>query len=280
MSYPRALHDGVSRYVEILERQQAQLVAGLQEMYRRMQNGHGWIGAPLDEAAGHPLTHDILESLGVLRKAGNGIPETVEDGMMGHQLFGEGLDLVQSHDFMNLESSCPQSPPRRSTFNSAPFQQIHYNDCFWLDGMPPTPSDNSMFSSSPQHETAFNEKLALNNVASASLTRGDFPAQPRVPRPLKRKPNLSLSGLSSLQTQRSMNPAQLQRQSWHASPVSYDIGCTDIMHRYAEPLNCEAPTMRGLQFPTPASTFASINLADWQEPVEVDFTAFLNQAVV
>lgn len=265
----------------MLERQQAQLVAGLQEMYKRMKSGHGWIGALLDDAAGHPLTHDILESLGVLTKDGNGTAETAEDvGMMGRQLFGEGLNVMHSPDFMDLESNCRKSPPSRSSFNSAPHQQIHFNDCFSLEGMPPTPSDNSMFCSPPQHETAFNERFALHEVPSASLTESAFPAEPRAPRPLKRKPNLSLSALSSLQMQRSMDPAQLQRQSWHASPVSYDMSCMAMMHRYEEPLSCEAPTMLGLQLPTPASTFVPLNLADWQEPVEVDFNAFLNQALV
>lgn len=265
----------------MLERQQAQLVAGLQEMYKRMQSGRGWIGAPLDEAVGHPLTHDILSSLGVLRRDDYGTAETAEDvGMMGRQLFGEGLDLMQSPNFIDLESNCRQTPPSRSTFSSAPHQQIHLNECFSLDGMPPTPSDNSMFSLSPQHETAFNDRYALNKAASASLTQSAFPAQHPLPRPLKRKANLSLSALSSLQTQRSMDPAQLQRQSWHALPDSYDVSCMDVMHRYGEPLSCEATTMLGVQLPTPAASFAPMSLADWQEPVELDFNAFINQAVV
>ncbi|KAF2011863.1 hypothetical protein BU24DRAFT_396490 [Aaosphaeria arxii CBS 175.79] len=56
-SYPKG-------YVEILEQQQAQLVAGLRELYSRLQCGQGWPGPPLSKAeSGHPLTHDILDRL-------------------------------------------------------------------------------------------------------------------------------------------------------------------------------------------------------------------------
>jgi hypothetical protein len=55
------------RYVEMLEQQQTQLVAGMQELYNRLQRGKGWPGQPLREVSGgHPLTHDILERLDLL----------------------------------------------------------------------------------------------------------------------------------------------------------------------------------------------------------------------
>lgn len=58
----------------MLERQHAQLIAGLQELYRRMQNGDASTGSRL-EVVNHdqPLTHEILEALGVLQ------PEKWED---------------------------------------------------------------------------------------------------------------------------------------------------------------------------------------------------------
>ena len=52
----------------MLERQHAQLIAGLQELYRRTQNGGGWTGPRLEvENLNQPLTHKILEALGVLQ---------------------------------------------------------------------------------------------------------------------------------------------------------------------------------------------------------------------
>merc|ERR1712029_1246389 len=54
-------------YVEMLEQQQSQLVAGLRELYSKLRDGQPWPGAPLREAhGGHPLTHDILERLELL----------------------------------------------------------------------------------------------------------------------------------------------------------------------------------------------------------------------
>lgn len=52
----------------MLERQHAELIAGLQELYRRTQNGGGWSGPRLEtENVDQPLTHKILEALGVLQ---------------------------------------------------------------------------------------------------------------------------------------------------------------------------------------------------------------------
>ena len=52
----------------MLERQHVQLIAGIQELYRRLANGESWTAPPLDPANhGRPLTHKVLERLGVLR---------------------------------------------------------------------------------------------------------------------------------------------------------------------------------------------------------------------
>ncbi|GAM85341.1 hypothetical protein ANO11243_033480 [Dothideomycetidae sp. 11243] len=61
-------HDKVypKGYVEMLEQQQSQLVAGLQETYRRLMSAKLWPGAPLEEHEGHPLTHDILTTLDII----------------------------------------------------------------------------------------------------------------------------------------------------------------------------------------------------------------------
>lgn len=53
----------------MLERQHTQLIAGLQELYRRTQPGEGWVGPRPDSVNyGQPLTHKILEVLGVLQQ--------------------------------------------------------------------------------------------------------------------------------------------------------------------------------------------------------------------
>ena len=72
----------------MLEQQQAQLVAGMRELYRRLRTGEGWPGPWLEESISvdgnsggknkrnHPLTHDILKRLDLLyvRADENGSP--------------------------------------------------------------------------------------------------------------------------------------------------------------------------------------------------------------
>lgn len=60
----------------MLERQHTELIAGLQELYRRIQAGEPFPSPPLEPAYnGQPLTHKILEALGVLPS-----DEDLEDG--------------------------------------------------------------------------------------------------------------------------------------------------------------------------------------------------------
>ena len=55
------------RYAEALERRQAQLVAGLQESYRRLLDAHVWPGKKASVVSGQPCVHDILVALDVLK---------------------------------------------------------------------------------------------------------------------------------------------------------------------------------------------------------------------
>ena len=69
----------------MLEQQQAQLVSGLREMYRRLQAGENWPGKPLKQShGGFPLTHDILERLNVLHA----------DSPMTHDAFEDDLEAL------------------------------------------------------------------------------------------------------------------------------------------------------------------------------------------
>ncbi|KIW75101.1 hypothetical protein Z517_11872 [Fonsecaea pedrosoi CBS 271.37] len=115
-------HDKVypKGYVEMLESQQAQLVAGLQELYKRMQNGQGWTGAPLKESAnGVPLTHDILERLGALKQDGHSSDVFEEDlTVLQQKLIADGAGFMQrqpsarlafrlERSLSHLRASCP-----------------------------------------------------------------------------------------------------------------------------------------------------------------------------
>ncbi|KAJ5288499.1 hypothetical protein N7478_001529 [Penicillium angulare] len=114
-------------YVEMLEQQQAWLVHGIQELYRRSTEGEGWPGDRLKpEPNGHPLTHDLLTRLGALdHSKGEHFeenPETMQQGLWRH-----GMQRQESSD----GSSEPHSPVARSRFSSDAFSQSQT--------MPPTP---------------------------------------------------------------------------------------------------------------------------------------------
>ncbi|EEP82082.1 predicted protein [Uncinocarpus reesii 1704] len=74
--YPKGF-PGFASYMEMLEEQQNQLVAGLRLLYRRVQEGEGWPGKPVQECNGRPLTHEILEALGVLNEMEEPFEESV-----------------------------------------------------------------------------------------------------------------------------------------------------------------------------------------------------------
>lgn len=78
-------------YVEMLEQQQGQLVAGLQDMYRRLVAAKLWPGPLLAEENGHPLTHDLLAALDLL--------ESKQDGSGEVEMFEEDCEKLQSRLF-------------------------------------------------------------------------------------------------------------------------------------------------------------------------------------
>lgn len=111
----------------MLEQQQAWLVHGLQEMYRRSIEGEGWPGDRLKpEPNGHPLTHDLLTRLGALDHSKGEHFEENPDALQ-HDLWRHGM---QRQDSSDASSDSAQSPVSRSRFSDAfPSQQT----------LPPTP---------------------------------------------------------------------------------------------------------------------------------------------
>lgn len=121
-------HDKVypKGYVEMLEQQQGQLVAGLQDMYKRLQSVQGWTGPALPEANGHPLTHDILAALNLLESKhdGSGEPEVFEEDCHSLQsrLLADGASYVQRRGSSSSDSDHSQhgQHPSRSTSHGTP----------------------------------------------------------------------------------------------------------------------------------------------------------------
>lgn len=126
-------------YVEMLESQQTQLVAGLQELYRRLQNGEGWVGSPLKESTrGTPLTHDILERLGALKVDNKAGIDHFEDNYEALQniLFANGAGAMQHEQSFDTNSEAEHSP----TFEMGGRQRMpSYPNSFTGFQFPPTP---------------------------------------------------------------------------------------------------------------------------------------------
>jgi hypothetical protein len=127
----------------MLEQQQAQLVTGLQELYRRTQSGKGWEGAPLKESAhGTPLTHEILDRLGALKSGRNAsTPEPFEEDLnaLQQRLLANGAGFMQRSP-SDSGSDTGLSPT--SVHNS---RKPTFQDPFSLSRLPPTPPTHSPF---------------------------------------------------------------------------------------------------------------------------------------
>lgn len=102
--------DRFYRYVEMLEQQQAQLVAGLRELYRRLNDGESWPGAPLaEQQGGHPLTHDILERLDLLQP---------KDGSTQYEPFEEDFTRMEKRLRDEEEAQAGPALKRRGSIGS------------------------------------------------------------------------------------------------------------------------------------------------------------------
>lgn len=129
----------------MLENQQAQLVAGLQELYKRTQNGQGWSGSPLkDSGAGVPLTHDILDRLGALKQDGHHGSDVFEEDLnaLQQRLIASGAGMMQreeSHDSGSERAASPAiyEPPQQ--------QKPHFTNPFAMQQYPPTPPNQSPY---------------------------------------------------------------------------------------------------------------------------------------
>ncbi|EER23144.1 hypothetical protein D8B26_001218 [Coccidioides posadasii str. Silveira] len=136
-------------YVEMLEEQQKQLVAGLQQLYRRARDGEGWPGSPLREFNGRPLTHDILEGLGVLKDGEVGDEHFEDDlSVLQQRLLASGSGVMRRRDSSDASSNGDASPTfTKSMHGGAPFSATN---------MPPTPPNYSPYSRSQQITTQAN----------------------------------------------------------------------------------------------------------------------------
>jgi hypothetical protein len=112
----------------MLERQQSQLVTGLQELYKRVQNGQGWAGSPLNETGrAIPLTHDILERLGALKQGNPNENEQIgeQPNAIRQRLISSGAGYMQRSNSTDSDLETDDSlilghmPPRQPDWNNS-----------------------------------------------------------------------------------------------------------------------------------------------------------------
>lgn len=123
----------------MLENQQTQLVAGLQELYRRLQNGEGWNGPALKESSrGAPLTHEILEHLGALKNDSHHNSEPFEENLelLQRKLLVKHSGVMQREASFDTSSESAPSP----MFEPVQHHTTHFTNPWSVKNhFPPTP---------------------------------------------------------------------------------------------------------------------------------------------
>lgn len=238
-----------SSYVEMLEQQQAQLVAGLQESYRLLQSGSGWPGSPLKASSnGHPLTHDILERLGALK----------QDGLIGDENFEEDLSTLQKRLITNgagymqrQESSDGGSDSDNSpTFPPKPIPNDSLSANF-----PPTP---------PSHSPYLPSQQVSAQIKSQTIRP---PQQQQQQRPV----------YGTIQGEANTNPIFFQRPMQQTCGIesqgsSFDDGSMDFIRQYENSL--EGFDYHRTIHPTSLTQMNPSLSQGWGE--DDDFNTFMN----
>ncbi|BDD57285.1 hypothetical protein MAP00_002661 [Monascus purpureus] len=123
----------ITRFVEMLESHHSLVVKALQKLYKYCVNREGFPGEPLVEAAdGNPLTHAILDRLGLIKQA----EETLDEPEDPENPQCTGLQSTSGDSSATTDSSSeprsPPDPPQSScnTASSSPglLHDNNYND--------------------------------------------------------------------------------------------------------------------------------------------------------
>lgn len=114
----RKSHDKIypKGYAEMLERQQTQLIQGLQMMYHRLRNANAWNKSELLETNGQPLTHDLLVELEVLKPTTDRFEEDTQK--LQQKLFAESSSSAEQQPSTIFESTQSQQSPPCDNFTS------------------------------------------------------------------------------------------------------------------------------------------------------------------
>jgi hypothetical protein len=247
-------------YVEMLEQQQAQLVAGLRELYSRLQTGQGWPGAPLQEAqGGHPLTHDILERLNLLHPA--------SDNSEGYEVFEENCQRMQQK---LVESGAGFTTRRRGSVSS---ESDHGHT-----------SASSSHGTPPMKSMSFNDPFSSRTAAPPTPPSGSPFPQPSqlnsVKAQMQQPPMFQQSPLSR---DAALNPQSLLRSNWTNEPLTMDDTTPpmEYLSQFDAPMfdvKYDVNPMAYDQFTMNPASVAGSNqyLMEWTDPNNLDFDNFID----
>jgi hypothetical protein len=234
----------------MLEQQQTQLVAGLRELYSRLQAGQPWPGTPLREASGgHPLTHDILERLDLLHSSG--------DTGSNYEGFEEDCNRMQ----------------QKLVERGAPF--THRRGSVSSDSDRGHASSPSSYSGTPTTKTVpFHDPFPRHNAPPTPPMHSPFPRQSQILSPVKQEaPMVSTTFMNT----GALDPSALSRSSWTPDSMMMDetldfskpmygfdtYGNFDQNSMMLDPIVVNDPVM-----------------SDWNSASDLDFSNFINNPVV
>lgn len=247
----RSTGTNISSYVEMLEQQQTQLVAGLRELYSRLQKGESWPGQPLRESSGgHPLTHDILERLDLLHTSG--------DSSSNYEVFEEDCNRMQQK---LLDRGAPFTRRRGSVSSDSEHGHASPNSSY--NGTPTTRS------------FGFDTPFARPNAPPTPPMNSPFPRQSQIISPVKQEsPRVSPQFMTSA----ALDPSTLSRSAWATDSMMMD-----------EPVDFSKPMYGFDAFPgfdqnMMMDCAIAINphdpmLPDWNSTSDLDFSSFIQNPV-
>ncbi|KAF2018314.1 C6 transcription factor-like protein [Aaosphaeria arxii CBS 175.79] len=231
-------------YVEMLEQQQSQLVAGLRELYSRLQTGQGWPGAPLRDAqSGHPLTHDILERLDLLHPTSdsNSNYEGFEEdcSRMQRKLLERGAPYTRRRGSISSNSDHDHTSSSASSFSGTPTtRMLAYNDPFTRHMTPPTPPMQSPFPKQSQITPSVKQEQI---TPAAFMNNG------------------------------ALDPSALNRQTWEPMMMDEPIDFGKPMYPFDSYNSFDSNGM----VLDPCVIPGAPMMSEWNEPSDLDFSSFI-----
>lgn len=237
-------------YVEMLEQQQTQLVAGLRELYSRLQKGESWPGQPLRESSGgHPLTHDILERLDLLHPS--------SEHSSNYEGFEEDCNRMQQK---LLERGAPFTRRRGSVSSDSEHGHASSNSSY--NGTPTTRS------------FAFDGPFARPNAPPTPPMNSPFPRQSQIVSPVKQESPLVSS---TFMNTGALDPSALSRTAWLNDSMMMD-----------EPVDFSKPMYgfdnftgydQSMMMDTIAINPNDPMMPDWNSTADLDFSSFIQNPV-